>query len=395
MKNKNGKVTNDLIAKANELQQKRVQTEKTTKVETQKSDINLRSILGGKQPTKEEIKEDKVEVEKKPTPAEETLQKRKEQEEKDATIEALSKKVHQAKPKKTKEKEHKDRPLTKSEKIALRNKQLLDEAKNKKIKPDASAGTKRKVKLAILLTSIILLVVAIGLGIWWVYVTWINPASDGTTRVSVSIDGREYPEWEIIDAPFSMEPLNPGDKLDNEIIALNAFSSQDEGAWETIYIRFRVDLYDSNDTLRNDLIHVKVDDNYWFHYDETVENNYINPETGEAYCLENDGWYYYSDQLKSKEKTKPLFEYIELIGNNIDASFASQSLDIVVTVQSISVANHEAIVSRFTNGTTENITIWGGNGDGVFDTEVPTYWSTCPQAWIEHIRQFSSNDSQS
>ena len=388
-----GNNTNDLLEKVKRLQQQRMQEQSKANAgptQEQKNNFDFRSVLAESQRIRAEQLAKQQEEERLRAEREKRVQQQSNnvdnQPKEDTSISNLQEKIKQARLQETDTSSQPRRPLTEREKIQLRNQELLAKAKGKTLQNTQEQPKKKRRRLLILLLLFLLLIGLLAGGTYWVYVTWINPPSDGSTRVSVSIDGVTYTDAEITDFKYSVSDLDPGDKITNEIVAQNSFTPQDKGNWETVYIRYRVDAY-YDGRLMNNLIHVTANSDYWYHYDKEVEDSLVNSWDGKPYCKEDDGWYYYAYQLEPKTKTYRLFDSIELVGENIGSEFAGQNLTIKITIQAMSTANHASIITRFDNGMNEDITIWGGNQDGIYDTEEYTYWSTCPQAWINHITE--------
>ncbi len=382
----------DLMSKINELQRKRLEEKKraeqeASQVEQPKSKFDFRAVLAESQRLRAEQLQQEAQqtqsVAQTPTPTtQDTLSNQPKQQ--DPEWEGLSAAERLERLSKRADGEE-DVVLTEKDLIDRQNRELLLSAKQKE-SAEQKLNKRRRRRLLVWISILLAMIFLIAGSLYWVYMTWINPPSDGTTRVSISIDGREYPDGDIYDFVFADGALAPGDTITNEIAIVNGFSSADKGNWEVVYVRFRVDAYYRGKSY-NEILKVNVDDQYWYHYDAEVENALINDWDGLPYCREDDGWFYYADQLNPREVTQKMFESIELLGDVIDNSFSGKELSLCITVQSISVKNHQSIVTRFDYGTSEDINIWAGNSQGIYDTEMKTVWSTCPESWLIHLRE--------
>lgn len=232
----------------------------------------------------------------------------------------------------------------------------------------------------VITTSLILVVLMILSLFLLFYCNIINPTDqedDGRVRISVDIDDDAFLDVDAYGNIIERE-IFPGDYIDFNIVATNAYNIKGDNAteftWDTVFVRYKI--YLRIDGVAYETVKVNIsnqgekdvpviiptiDGENFQTYDKEKEDEFTDPITGEPIVTYSDGYYYYNGLLSYNQNillcTGVLFN-----GDAIIPEFATKDAELVVEIQS-ATADYTSIRER-------------------------TIWDKAPQTWINYIHKY-------
>ena len=206
----------------------------------------------------------------------------------------------------------------------------------------------------ILLTSILLVLSVAGVFLYSVFI----PDDYEYVRISVEMtDPDDVFYYTGINGEKIPVLVDPGDSFDLEIIARNAsnvLGDTDSPVWESIFVRFRIWIT-IDGVEQYHFIEIAPNENLWMHYEEEVENTYLD-NFGNPLVSEDDGYYYYKGKLQPNQQTTLITELtfsLDAITDQVAGKKAQLYVQVEVLEDSYGIG---------------------------------TYWTGAPYAWIDYIQ---------
>ena len=236
----------------------------------------------------------------------------------------------------------------------------------------------------VITTALVLLVIMILCLFLLFYCNIIVPNDnydDGRVRISVEIDKDSFYDVDI-SGNVSEKVVFPGDYIDFDVIATNAYNIKGDNAtsfiWDSIFVRFKMYLRIDGEDYENVTVNISnqgektvpviiptISENTFQTYDKAKEDQFIDQITGKPIVSESDGYYYYNGILDYNQSIS-LCTGILLNGDAIIPDFANKRCELVVVVEA-ATADYTSIRER-------------------------TIWDKAPQTWINfmHDNYFQS-----